>query len=155
MRRMRYLKAVVAMVLIAAMLCGSAMAASRDAKVFSPSMKVYNKNRQTIASLSRGTSFTVTKISGNWAKISYGGKTGYAQMKDIVFNKRVKAVSTKETSIKFVTKSSYKKGTYYTGTLAKGVTLYIAGVKGDYYLFYNESGSAMGYVKKSAVRKAG
>ena len=156
MRKMKYLKAMAAAVLIVAMLCGSAMAASLGAKVFSSSMAVY-KSASTgsrIGALGRGTSFKVTSISGSWAKISYKGKTGYAKMKDIVFNKHIKAVSTKSTPIKFMTKKSYRKGTYYTGTLSAGVTLYVAGVHGDYYLFYDESGSTMGYVKKSAVRRA-
>ena len=156
MRMRKYMKAVAAMVLIAAMLCGSALAASMGAKVFSTSMSVYSSNstRNKIGTLKRGTSFTVTKVSGSWAKISYKGRTGYAKMKDIVFNKHVKAVSTKSTPIRFLTKSSYKKNTYYTGTLSSGVTLYVAGVNGSYYLFYDESGKVMGYVKKSAVRKA-
>ena len=155
MRKMKYLKAVAAAVLIAAMLCGSAMAASMGAKVFSSSMPVYKSNstRTRIGTLSKGTSFKVTKISGDWARISYKGKTGYAKMSDIVFNKRYKAVSTKSTPIRFMTKKSYKKHTYYTGTLSAGVTLYVAGVHGDYYLFYDKSGSTVGLVRKSAVRR--
>ena len=156
MRKMNYLKAAIAAVLIAAMLCGSAMAA-RSAKVFSSSMAVYNSKStdSQIGSLSHGTSFSVTGISGSWAKISYKGTTGYAKMSDIIFKNRVKAVTTKSSSIKFVTKKSYKKNTYYTGTLAAGVTIYVVGVHGSNYLFYDKTGKALGYVSKSAVRKAG
>ena len=156
MRKMKYLKAVAAAVLIAAMLCGSALAASQSAKVLSSSMSVYqtNSTKTRIGVLKKGTSIKVTGTSGSWAKISYKGKTGYAKLSDIVFNKRIKVVSTKSTPIKFITKQSYKKRTYYTGTLTAGVTLYVAGVNGSYYLFYDQSGSTMGYVKKSAVRKA-
>lgn len=151
-RRRRILKAVVAMVLIGALVCGSALAAGKSAKVFSSSMSIYNKKDGTrIAALKRGTSFSVTSISGNWAKISYKGKTGYAKLKDIVFDKRIKVVTTRATSIRFITKASYKKGTYYTGTLAKGVTIYLAGVNGDNYLFFNKDESAVGLISKSAV----
>ena len=156
MRKMNYLKAVIAAVLIAAMLCGSALASSYGAKVFSSSMSVYRteSTRSRIGTLGRGTSFTVTGISGDWAKISYKGHTGYAKLSNIVFNKHVKAVTTASSSIRFITKKSYRNRTYYTGTLAAGVTIYLAGINGSYYLFYDESGSAMGYVKKSAVRTA-
>lgn len=152
-RGRQILKAAVALVLIGVLVCGSALAAGMSAKVFSPSMAIYNKKGGTrFAALRRGTSFTVTAISGDWAKISYKGHSGYAKLKDIVFDSRVKAVTTRASSIKFVTKSSYKKGTYYTGTLAKGVTIYLAGMSGDSYLFFNKNGNAVGVVSKSAVR---
>ena len=153
MRKMKCFKALAAALLIVVMLCGSAMAATMGAKVFSSSMAVYNSNKQRVGRLSRGTSISVTSISGDWAKFSYRGRTGYAKLSDIVFNDRIKVVSTKATSIRFITKSSYKKNTYYTGTLSAGVTLYVAGISGKNYLFYNESGSVLGYVSKSAVRK--
>ena len=155
MRKMKWFKAALALVLIAVLVCGGAMAESKGAKVLSASMSVYNSmsSRNRLGSLKRGTSVTVESISGDWAKISYRGKTGYARTKDLVFNKHYKAVTTTSSSIKFVTRSSYRKNTYYTGTLAAGVTLYLAGVKGSYYLFYDSTGDVMGYVKKSAVRR--
>lgn len=153
-RGRRILKAIVAMMLIGVLVCGSALAAGRSAKVFSASMGIYNKkNGVRIAALKRGTSFTVTSVSGSWAKISYKGNTGYAKLKDIMFTKKVKAVTKRSTSIKFITKASYKKGSYYTGTLAKGVTIYLVGVNGSKYLFLNKDGSAVGLISKSAVRK--
>ena len=156
MRKVKYLRAVVAAILIATMLCGGAMAASRSAKVTSPSMSVYKtkSTRRKIATLPHGATFKVTGISGNWAKITYKGKSGYAKLNNIMFTRRMKVVSTEKTPIKFMTKSSYRKHIYYTGTLAPGVTLYVTGIKGRYYLFVNENGSTMGYVKRSAVRKA-
>ena len=155
MRKAKILKAMLAMALILAMLCGSAMAA-RSAKVFSSSMAIYNSKstNNQIGSLSHGTSFSVTGISGSWAKISYKGTTGYAKMSDIIFKNRVKAVTTKSSSIKFITKKSYKNNKYYTGTLAAGVTIYVVGAHGGNYLFYDKTGKALGYVSKSAVRKA-
>lgn len=155
MRRKMFWRAMVALVLVVAMLSGSAMAASKSAKVISSTMKVYkSKGSGKLGVLRRGTSITVKGVSGSWAKISYRGKTGYARLKSIAFNSRVKAVTTEASSIKFITKSSYKKRTYYTGTLAAGITIYLAGENGSNYLFYSEDGSAMGYVRKSAVRKA-
>lgn len=155
MRKRKWIRALVALTLVAAMLCGSAMAASLGAKVYSSYMTVYNsKSGSRIGALGRGTSIQVTGVSGSWARISYKGRTGYAKLSDIVFNGRIKAVTTKSSSIRFMTKSSYKKGIYYTGTLAAGVTLYVAGIHGDNLLFFDASGNTMGYVKKSAVRKA-
>ena len=153
MRKMKCMKALAAALLIVVMLCGSAMAATMGAKVFSSSMAVYNSGKKKIGKLGQGTSISVTAISGDWAKISYRGRTGYAKLKDIIFNSRIKMVSTKATPIRFITKNSYKKNTYYTGTLSKGVTLYVAGINGNNYLFFDGSGSVMGYVAKSAVQK--
>ena len=154
MRKAKYLKALVAAILIAALLCGSAMA-SMSAKVSSSSMTVYKtkSTRSKIGVLQHGTSFQITSISGDWAKVSYKGRTGYAKLGNIVFSNRIKMVSTKSTPIRFMTKKSYKNRTYYTGTLSAGVTLYVAGIRGSYYLFYDKSGSTMGYVKKSAMRR--
>ena len=69
-------------------------------------------------------------------------------------SKRIKAVTTKSSSIKFITRKSYKKGIYYTGTLAANVKVYVIGAKGRYYLVRNASGSAYAYVPKSALRRA-
>ena len=156
MRKARYFKAVVAMALIAAMLCGSAMAMSLGAKVFSGYMPVYTAKSggRAVGSLRQGTSFKVTAISGSWARISYRGGTGYAKLKDIVFNGRIPVVTTKSASIVFVTKGSLKKHTYYTATLAAGIPLYIGGIHGDNLLFFDKSGSVMGYIRGSAVRAA-
>ena len=153
MRGMKYLKAMIAAVLLVVMLCGSAMAADMGAKVLMPSMAVYNSSQQQIGTLKQGTSFTVTAMSGDWAQISYRGNTGYAKLKDIVFDARLKGVSTTSTQISFVTKDSYRRGVYYTGTLSAGVTLYVAGINGDQFLFFDESGNVMGYVAKSALRR--
>lgn len=157
MRKMsKMIKAVIAAALIATLLCGSALAASYGAKVLVSSMTVYGKSgSQVVAlgSLSQGTSFSVTAVSGDWARISYKGHTGYAKLDDIVFNKHVKGVTTRDTEIRFVTRASYKEGVYYRATLAAGTTVYVAGKNGDDYLVYNASGSALGYVSASAVVK--
>ena len=66
MRKRKWMKALVALALVAAMLCGSAMAASLGAKVYSSSMPVYrSKSGSRVATLRRGTSFKVTSVSGS------------------------------------------------------------------------------------------
>lgn len=155
MRGKRFIRAAVALVLALAMLGGSALAATRSAKVFSSSMAVYKSaGRGRVGTLRRGTSIKVKGVSNGWAKISYRGKTCYARLKNIEFDSRVKAVTSEASSIRFITRSSYRKHTYYTGNLAAGITIYLAGENGGSYLFYSEDGSAVGYVPKSAVNKA-
>lgn len=147
------IKTIIAAALIAVMLCSSAMAASYGAKVLSTSMGVYNAGKQMIGSLDQGTSIKVTAVSGSWARISYRGATGYAKLKDIIFNKRVKAVSTQDTAIRFVTRASYGDNTYYKATLAANTGVYVVGKRGSYALISNAEGNALGYVKASALRK--
>ena len=154
MRKMKYWKALAALVLIAALLCGSAMAASMGAKAVAPSMTIYNSGKRPVGTLSMGTSFKVTSYSGKWARISYKGNTYFARLQDIAFDDHIKAVSTKDARITFVTKSSYRRNVYYTATLSAGVTLYVAGIRGDDFLFFDETGNVLGYVPKSAVRRA-
>ena len=149
----KHLKHVVALALILILLCTSALAASYSAKVLPSAMRVYNSSKQTIGALKQGTRVTVTAVSGRWARIRYGGKTGYASLSDLMFSKRVKAIATRDTSIKFVTRSSYKQSKYYSGTLSAGTTVYVAGKKGSSALITNSKGSAIGYVSMSALKK--
>ena len=152
MRKM--FKSIVVLALIAALLCSSAMAAGYGAKVLSNTMTVYNSNKQPAGALVQGTSFTVTAVSGNWAKISYKGRTGYANLANIIFNNKVAAVANKDTGINFVTRASYANNQYYSATLSAGTTVYVAGKKGNYALITNAAGSAIGYVKLNALTKA-
>lgn len=155
--RKKILMAAVAAMLVAVMLCGSAMAISGTAKVVTSTAKVYNSVDDTahvIGKMNRGTTITVLNSSEGAASFSYNGKTYFTDLDSLMFTKRVKAVTTTAAPIRFATKKSYKKGTYYTGTLKAGVTVYVAGIHGDYYLISNKSGSALGYVAKSAVAKA-
>ena len=149
----RFFRITIALMLIAAILCPGALAASYSAKVLMPSMTVYSSSKEAMGTLRQGTAIKVTAISGDWARISYRGNAYYAQMKDIIFNTRIAAVSTRDTSIRFVTKASYKANTYYKATLAAGTPVYVVGLNGDNALIANKSGSVLGYVKKSALRK--
>lgn len=149
----RAIRTMLIFALIAAMCCSSALAASYGAKVLSSSMTIYSGSKEEMGTLKQGTSIRVTAMSGSWARISYKNRTYYAQLKDIIFNSRIKAVSTKKTTIRFVTKQSYKANTYYKATLAAGTPVYVAGFNGDTLLISNASGSVLGYVKRSAVKK--
>ena len=149
----KHLKHLIALALILVMLCTSALAASYSAKVLPSAMRVYNGSKQTIGALKQGAKVTVTAISGSWARIRYKGNTAYAHLSDLMFSKRIKAVATRDTSIKFVTRSSYKQGKYYQGTLSAGTQVYIAGKKGSSALITNSKGSAIGYVAMSALKK--
>lgn len=151
MRKM--LKSIVVLALVAVMLCSSAMAASYGAKVLTNTMAVYNSNKQLAGALTQGTSISVSAVSGDWAKISYKGRTGYANLANIIFNNRVKAVANQDTTIKFVTRASFAQNQYYSATLAAGTGVYVAGKNGSYALVTNSSGSAIGYVKLSALTK--
>lgn len=166
MRKMKYLKALAAAMLIAAMLCGGALAASYSAVVTASSAKVYNSvddSIKVIGHLPRGTSIKVLGTSEGIAQFSYKGKKGFIALADISKDsaaksvsksgKRIKAITTKSSSIKFITKKSYKKGTYYTATLAAGVTVYVVGARGNYYMALNPSGSALALIPKSALRR--
>lgn len=154
MRKM--MKAVLALTLIAVMLCGSALAATYGAKVLVGSMPVYGYSggsKVALGALGRGTSFKVKAISGEWAMISYKGKTGYAKLEDMIFNSSIKAVSKRDCAIKFVTKSSYGQNTYYTATLAANTPVYVVGKDGSNALIANANRTALGYVKFSALTK--
>lgn len=145
---------IIALVVLTALLGGSALAASYGAQVLMPSMKVYNAKKEVLGQLKQGTDFTVTEISGDWARISYKGKTGYAKLEDIIFDDSIKAVASEDTTIKFVTRKSYSESTYYKATLAAGTTVYVVGKRGSYALVSNASGSALGYVKASKLTRS-
>ena len=151
MRKM--FKSIVVLALVAVMLCSSAMAASYGAKVLTGTMTVYTSDKQAAGVLTQGTSITVKAVSGDWAKISYKGKTGYASLSNIIFNNKVKAVANQDTGISFVTRESFANNQYYSATLAAGTGVYVVGKKGTYALVSNGSGSAIGYVKLSALSK--
>lgn len=147
-------KSIVVLALVAVMLCSSAMAASYGAKVLTNTMTVYNSSKQAAGALIRGTEIKVKGISGDWARISYNGKTGYAKLSGIIFNKKIPAIATSDTAIRFVTRESWNKNQYYSATLAAGSGIYVVGKNGSEALVSNGDGSAIGYVKLSALKKA-
>lgn len=152
---MKILKRIVSALLLAVMLSGAAMAAAYKANVITGSMKVYNQSREHIGSLPQGTEFYVTAISENknWARISYCGKTGYASMQNILFQKRIPVVSVRNASMRFVTKASFKLGKAFTATIAPGTHVYMVGYYNGYLLIENSTGSGLGVVKASDFKR--
>lgn len=143
----------IVLALIIALLCPTALAASYGATVLTSSMTVYTSAKRPAGVLKQGASITVTAISGNWARISYRGRTGYAALQNIKFNNGIAAVARVNTSISFVTRESYSQNKYYSATLSAGTPVYVVGKKGSDALVSNASGSALGYVKFSALTR--
>ena len=142
--------------LMLALLGGSALAASYGAQVLPSSMPIYaakSTSSAKLGSLSQGTSFTVTSITGDWARISYKNRTGYARMRHILFDKHISAVAVKDTKLTFWTKTSQKRGVHYRATLAAGTKVYVVGMAEGRLLVTNDTDSALGYVSASALVK--
>jgi cell wall-associated NlpC family hydrolase/uncharacterized protein YraI len=140
---------VIALVLVLSLLSVSALATFK-ANVLKVSMPVYaspKTSAKKLGSLSSGTEVTVVAYSGDWTKIRYKGHTGYAQFKYLSSQKRIKAYAKGRYAVYTLPASSAKR----LCTLSRGSTVYVAGKCGDYYLVENKSGSAAGYVKKSAL----
>ena len=142
--------------LMIALLGGSALGASYGAQALPSSMPVYasmSTSAAKLGSLSQGTSFTVTAISGDWARISYKNRTGYARMRHILFDRHISAVAVKDTKLIFWTKESQKRGVHYRATLATGTKVYVVGMAEGRLLVTNDTDSALGYVSASALVK--
>ena len=152
----RHLRKMLIALLMLALLGGGALAASYGAQVLPSSMPVYaakSTSAAKLGSLSQGTSFTVTAISGDWARISYKNRTGYARMRHILFDKHIPAVAVKDTKLIFWTKESKKKRVQYRATLAAGTKVYVVGRAEGRLLVTNDADSALGYVSASAMVK--
>ena len=142
--------------LMISLLGGSALGASYGAQTLPSSMPVYasmSTSAAKLGSLSQGTSFTVTAISGDWARISYNNRTGYARMRHILFDKHIPAVAVKDTKLTFWTEASRKRGVQYRATLAAGTKVYVVGMAEGRLLVTNDTDSALGYVSASALVK--
>lgn len=152
----RCLRRMLIALLMLALLGGSALAASYGAQVLPSSMPIYaakSTSSAKLGSLSQGTSFTVTSITGDWARISYKNRTGYARMRHILFDKHISAVAVKDTKLTFWTKTSQKRGVHYRATLAAGTKVYVVGMAEGRLLVTNDTDSALGYVSASALVK--
>lgn len=140
---------VIALVFVLSALSVSALA-SFKANVYKTSMPVYaspSTSARKLGSLPSGTEVTVVSYSGDWTKIKYKGHTGYAQFKYLNSQKRIKAYAKGSYAVYALPSSSSKK----LCTLSRGSAVYVAGKCGDYYLVENKSGSAAGYIKKTAL----
>ena len=152
----RRLRKMLIALLMLALLGGGALAASYGAQVLPSSMPVYaakSTSAAKLGSLSQGTSFTVTAISGDWARISYKNRTGYARMRHILFDKHISAVAVKDTKLTFWTEASRKRGVQYRATLAAGTRVYVVGMAEGRLLVTNDTDSALGYVSASVLVK--
>ena len=157
---MRKIKRIAVLLLAALLLTGifsCAQAAGYSAKVFTAAMRVYDApgtSGRGLGALGQGKSFTVKAISGGWALVEYGGRTGYAEMKDIIFSARIPGVVTKDSAFNYVTRSSYRDKTYYSASIQAGTTIYVVGIHGSQLLVANAEGSILGYIKTANVRRA-
>ncbi len=145
----RFTSRVLLLVVILATLSTSAFA-SFKANVYKTSMPVYSSpstSARKLGSLPSGTEVTVVAYRGDWTKIRYKEYTIYAQFKYLNMQKRIKAYAKGSYPVYALPSSSSKR----LCTLSRGNAVYVAGKTGDYYLVENKSGSAAGYIKKSAL----
>jgi len=150
------IKVFVSLVLAIVLLSSSALAATYSAKVLASKMRVYAKpsvSEKYLGSLERGDEFTVLAISGDWALVRKGTRIGYARLQDIIFDKAIRGEVTKDTTLYYVTKESFKKGVYYKATAREGLKVKVVGIRDDYLLLINDDGSALAYIRASRVKK--
>ncbi len=145
-------KRTVAVILLLMMLPISALA-DYTAVVNTSKMKVYSTNKVNdkyyLGYLKRNIEFTVVSTSGNWARIKYQGKTGYAQLQDM---KKVSTTQTKRLAYTNQMTKVYQKATSSSNvidTLTANYPVYIVGTSGSYYQVTNYDGKGSGYVRKT------
>ncbi len=126
------------------------------ATVKSSTMRVYSTNNTGwvyyLGSLKKGTQVTVTAVKGNWCKITYKGRKGFAQVKDL---KKVSTYTkwngfTKRQAKVYTTAST---GSKVVDVLTADYPLTIIGVKGSFYEITNTNGKGHGYVLKDCISK--
>jgi len=137
-KMLRRIQKMICAMLLAVLLVSAAtpaLAKSVTAKVNSSSAKVYQKASKSSRSVSvrKGTTLTVTAVSGDWARVSKNGHTGYMQKKYLSAN-----VSWKSRVVKknwFSGGSSVlKKGSYgYIYDIDTGITVKIKRMGGHYH----------------------
>ena len=143
-------KATIVIMLLSFMAPG-ALAAFK-ANVYTSGMKVYKSpstSAKLYGTLGKGAEFSVLAFSKGWARISYKGKIGYAQIKDMASQKRVKGYAKVDAKVYEGASSSSEK----LGTIEQGTAVYAVGINGDYLLVENRSGKISGYINKKYVGK--
>ncbi|MBR3929245.1 MAG: C40 family peptidase [Clostridia bacterium] len=147
-------KRTIAVVLLLMLLPVSALA-DYAAVVTASKMKVYSTNKVNdkyyLGYLKKNIEFTVVATSGNWARITYQGRTGYAQLKDM---KKKAAAQTKQLAYTTRTTKLYQRASASSkvlNTLTADYPVYITGSSGNYYLVTNYDGKGSGYLNKSHV----
>lgn len=144
-------KRTIAVMLLLMMLPVSALA-DYAAVVTASKMKVYSTNKANdnyyLGYLRKNIEFTVVATSGSWARITYQGRTGYAQLKDM----KKKTTSTKQLAYTTKMTKLYQKASSSSkvlNTLTADYPVYIVGSSGSYYLVTNYDGKGSGYIRKS------
>lgn len=146
-------KRVIAVILLLMMLPAYALA-DYAAVVTASKMKVYSTNKKSdkyyLGYLKKNTEFTVLATSGDWARISYNGRKGYAQLDDM----KKKSSSSQTKQLAYTTKMTklYQKASSSSkvlNTLTADYPVYIVGTSGSYYLVTNYDGKGSGYIRKS------
>lgn len=131
--------------------CAGALA-DFTATVYTSEMKVYSRNdtasRYLLGKLKKNTAFTVTATSGNWAKITYKGRTGFALISDMKSSKKTTMYTNRDV-VAYQKPSSSSKS---LGKLGKNTKVYMVGMSGSYYLVENSKGQT-GYIAKEALSK--
>lgn len=153
-RKFSFKKALVCLLLLA--LVPASALADFAATVKSSSMRVYSTNSTNsvyyLGALKKGTQVTVTAVKGNWCKITYKNRKGYAQVKDLqkvstytkwngYTKKQAKVYTTASTSSKVV------------DVLTADYPLTIVGTKGSFYEVTNTNGKGHGYILKTYISK--
>ena len=123
-----------------------ALAASYSAKINSSACKVYKSastSSKVLCSDVKDLRVSITGYSGDWAKVSYKGHTGYVKCEYLTLSSRLPAYTAKSAPVYKRASSSSSK----LGTLGAGSTVYVVGMDDGYYRIQNRSGSVTGYVK--------
>ena len=146
------IKRTLACILLLMLLPISALA-DYQAVVTTSRMKVYSTNKVNekyyLGYLKRNIEFTVVSTSGSWARITYQGKTGYAQLADM---KKVTTSQTKRLAYTNQMTKVYQKASSSSkvlDTLTADYPVYIVGTSGSYYQVTNTDGKGSGYVRKT------
>lgn len=152
-RFVKGVKRTIAVFLLLMMLPVSALA-DYAAVVTASKMKVYSTNKVNdnyyLGYLKKNVEFTVVATSGSWARITYKGRTGYAQLKDM----KKKTTSTKTMAYTNQMTKVYSKASSsskVSDTLTADYPVYIVGSSGGYYQVTNYDGKGNGYVKKACL----
>ena len=146
---MKYMLRILCVLLAAMLLPTGALATS--AKVNSGSARLYSSDSTSASSvpLEKGLSATVKHVSGDWAKVSIKGVTGYVPVKYLNKSSRTTVYTSKSTHV-------YRSASSSSDSVSVGANtkLYVVGVSGDYLRVENASGSRTGYVSSSDVSRS-
>ncbi len=151
-RLLRILALALIMLLVVPQLL-STVAESYTAKVNTSSVTVYKKastSSTKLGTLKSGTSVTVKSVSGNWASITYNGKSGYVQVKYLNYATRTLVYTNAKAKL-------YKSASTTSGTvcsLSVDYPLYLISRNGEFYKVQDKDGQFTGYIKRSATSTA-